>query len=58
MRACITRDTAFEAWARLVYGVTGAPLAFRKEVRIENERWERDPSIKPPKKSRKAKPSR
>ncbi len=97
----ITRDTAFEAWARLVSGVTGAPLAFRKEVRIEvydthgrlalahdvhrcwpseyvalgpleagagsgfiqsltlqNEGWERDPSIKPPKKARKAKPSR
>jgi phage tail-like protein len=97
----ITRDTAFEAWARLVYGVTGAPVAFRKEVRIEvydthgrlalaydvhrcwpseyvalgpleagsgtgliqsltlqNEGWERDPSIKPPKKPRKAKPSR
>jgi phage tail-like protein len=97
----ITRDTAFEAWARLVAGVTGAPLAFRKEVRLEvynahgrlalaydvhrcwpseyvalgpleagsesgliqsltlqNEGWERDPSIKPPKKSRKSKPSR
>ena len=97
----LTRDTAFEAWARLVSGVTGAPLAFRKEVRIEvydahgrlalaydvhrcwpseyvalgpleagsssgliqsltlqSEGWERDPSIKPPKKFRKAKPSR
>jgi phage tail-like protein len=97
----ITRDTAFAAWARLVSGVTGAPLAFRKEVRIEvfdahgrlalaydvhrcwpseyvalgpletgsdcgliqsltlqNEGWERDLSIKPPRKSRKAKRSR
>jgi phage tail-like protein len=104
----ITRDTAFEAWARLVSGVTGAPLAFRKEVRIEvydargrlalaydvhrcwpseyvalgplesnggspgagsdsglihaltlqNEGWERDLSIKPRRKSRKAKRSR
>ena len=96
----ITRDTAFEAWARLVSGITGAPLAFRKEVRIEvydahgrlalaydvhicwpseyvalgpleagsgsgliqsltlqNEGWERDSSIKPPK-SRKAKLAR
>ena len=104
----VTRDAAFEAWARLVSGAAGAPLAFRKEVRIEvydthgrlalaydvhrcwpseyvalgplesnggspwagsgsgliqsltlqNEGWERDPSIKPAKKSRKAKPSR
>ena len=41
----ITHDADFEAWARLVAGMTEPQLAFRKEVRIEVVRRPRTPGV-------------